>query len=163
MTPEQIDLVRSSFAKLLYDKEGAGRLFYDRLFTIAPELRPLFKIDIDGQGRKLMDTLGVAVSALRNMPALTSTLADLGKRHRGYGVKSGDYSKVGEALLWTLEKGLGPAFDAKTRDAWSELYVFVAAVMEPGLATKLRAPSNPFFRPAHAPSPASRPLDCPTA
>lgn len=134
MTPDHIDLIRSSFAKVFYDKDAAGRLFYDRLFIIAPELRPLFKTGIDVQGRKLMDTLSVAVSALRNMPALTSTLEDLGSRHRRYGVEPRHYAKVGEAMLWTLEKSLGPAFDTPVRAAWSQLFVFVSGVMEPRLA-----------------------------
>lgn len=131
MTPQQIDIIRSSFAQVVYKRAELGLLFYERLFAIAPELKPLFKTDIREQARKLMDTLGVAVSALRDMPALTLTLQDLGRRHRGYGVSEKHYAKVGEALIWTLEKGLGPAFDAQTRTAWTELYRTVAATMEP--------------------------------
>lgn len=135
MSPDQTKLIRSSFARVLYQKDAAGRLFYDRLFAIAPDLRPLFKMDIDEQARKLMDTLAVAVSALRDLPALTKALQDLGHRHRTYGVGPHHYAKVGEALLWTLEKGLGSAFDAPTRAAWTELYGVIAVTMEPKVAS----------------------------
>jgi hemoglobin-like flavoprotein len=131
MTPQQVDLIRSSFAKVLHQRDAAGRLFYDRLFTIAPEVRSLFPDDINPQARKLMDTLAVAVNALRDAPTLTATLQDLGHRHRTYGVNPNHYAKVGEALLWTLEKGLGPSFDEPTREAWTALYGVVAATMEP--------------------------------
>jgi hypothetical protein len=36
MTPEQIDLVQSSFAKVAPIAETAAGLFYNRLFEIAP-------------------------------------------------------------------------------------------------------------------------------
>ena len=134
MQQADIDLVRASFAKVLHIRSEAGRLFYDRLFTIAPQVRPLFKTDIDEQARKLMDTLAIAVGALRDPAALTATLEDLGRRHRRYGAQPGHYAKVGEALLWTLEKGLGSSFDAKTRAAWVKLYDTVSEMMEPRAA-----------------------------
>ena len=134
MTPQQIDLVRASFAKVLYQKETAGRLFYDRLFEIAPEVRPLFKTEIDVQARKLMDTLAVAVGALRDTPGLTATLQALGQRHDAYGAEPRHYARVGEALLWTLEKGLGPAFDSDTRAAWTALYGVVSTTMQARVA-----------------------------
>jgi hemoglobin-like flavoprotein len=76
-----------------------------------------------------MDTLALAVGMLRDMPTLVITLEGLARRHVGYGVKDEHYDKVGEALLWTLEKGLGDAFTAQVRDAWAALYVAVAQIM----------------------------------
>ena len=130
MTPEQIQLVRLSFVKVMDIKAAAGRLFYERLFTIAPEVRPMFKGDIGAQADKLMETLGVAVSALKNPAALSPILAQLAKRHKGYGVRDEHYDKVGEALLWTLEQGLGEAFTPEVKQAWAELYGNVATTMK---------------------------------
>ena len=42
MTPEQVDLVQDSFAKVAPIADKAADLFYDRLFAIAPEVRRLF-------------------------------------------------------------------------------------------------------------------------
>jgi len=130
MTPGQIQLVRLSFVKVMDIKAAAGRMFYERLFTIAPEVRPMFKSDIGAQADKLMETLGVAISALKNPAALSPILAQLAKRHTAYGVRDEHYDKVGEALLWTLEKGLGEAFTPEVRKAWAELYGHVAASMK---------------------------------
>jgi hemoglobin-like flavoprotein len=129
MTPEQAQIIKLTFAQVMRDRDRVGRMFYDRLFSIAPEVKPLFKGDIAEQSRKLMDTLALAVGMLRDMPTLVITLEGLARRHVGYGVKDEHYDKVGEALLWTLEKGLGDAFTAQVRDAWTALYVAVAQIM----------------------------------
>jgi hemoglobin-like flavoprotein len=129
MTPEQAQIIKLTFAQVMRDRDKVGRMFYDRLFSIAPEVKPLFKGDIAEQSRKLMDTLALAVGMLRDMPTLVITLEGLARRHVGYGVKDEHYDKVGEALLWTLEKGLGEAFTAQVRDAWTALYVAVAKIM----------------------------------
>ena len=50
----------------------------------------------------------------------------------GYGVKAEDYKKVGDALLWTLEQGLGDAFSEDVRQAWVRTYDMVARVMIAG-------------------------------
>ena len=64
MTPEQISLVQSSFAKVAPIADEAATLFYARLFQIAPDVRPLFKGDLEDQGRKLMAALGTVVRSL---------------------------------------------------------------------------------------------------
>ena len=130
MTPEQIKLVRMTLSQILDRKVETGRMFYDRLFTIAP--RGLFKDDIDAQARKLMDTIAVAISSLRDPAALKTMLEDLGRRHVEYGAQDAHYDKVGEALLWTLEKVLGAAFTPQVREAWATLYGAVAATMKSG-------------------------------
>jgi hemoglobin-like flavoprotein len=129
MTPEQAQIIKLTFAQVMRNKDAVGLMFYDRLFEIAPEVKPLFKGDIAGQSRKLMDTLALAVGMLRDMPTLVMTLQGLARRHVGYGVKDEHYDKVGEALLWTLENGLGDAFTPQVRDAWAALYTTVANVM----------------------------------
>jgi hemoglobin-like flavoprotein len=129
MTPEQAQIIKLTFAQVMRERDKVGRMFYDRLFSIAPEVKPLFRGDIAEQSRKLMDTLALAVGMLRDMPTLVITLEGLARRHVGYGVKDEHYDKVGEALLWTLEKGLGDAFTAQVREAWTALYVAVAKIM----------------------------------
>jgi nitric oxide dioxygenase len=130
MTPEQIQLVRLSFVQVMDIKAAAGRMFYERLFAIAPELRPMFKSDIGAQADKLMETLGVAIGLLKNPTALSRTLTQLAHRHVAYGVHDEHYDKVGEALLWTLERGLGDAFTPELKMAWSDLYDYVATAMK---------------------------------
>src|ERR1700761_6744556 len=108
MTPNQIRLIQESFAKVAPISEQAAALVFRRLFEIAPEVKPLFRGDMKEQGRKLMATLTVVVNGLSNLDAILPAASALARRHVAYGVKPGHYAPVGEALLWTLERGLGP-------------------------------------------------------
>jgi len=129
MTPHQIELVQTSFAKVAPISETAASLFYGRLFEIAPEVKPLFQGDISEQGRKLMATLGVVVKGLTNLEAVLPAAKSLAKKHVSYGVKPDHYRPVGEALIWTLEKGLGDDFTPEIRDAWLAAYGALSGVM----------------------------------
>ncbi|MBN9052065.1 MAG: hemin receptor [Rhizobiales bacterium] len=130
MTPEQGQLVRLSFVQVMDQKQDVGRIFYDRLFAIAPDLRPLFKSDIDQQAQKLMDMLALAIGQLKNPAGLAAMLESLGRRHAGYGVQDQHYAIVGEALIWSLQKVLGADFTPVLRDAWVALYTVAADVMK---------------------------------
>ena len=129
MTPEQVQIIKLTFAQAMNSKDQIGKLFYERLFAIAPDTKALFRGRIDEQARKLMDTLALAIASLRDTPTLVSTLEALAKRHVGYGVRDDHYDKVGEALLWTLQQGLGKAFTPHAREAWTALYGTVSTVM----------------------------------
>ena len=89
----------------------------------------MFKGDIEAQAGKLMDTLAIAISQLKDLPTLVKILEGLAVRHVGYGVRDEHYDKVGEALIWTLERGLGAAFTSELRAAWIALYTTAADVM----------------------------------
>jgi hemoglobin-like flavoprotein len=144
-TPQQLQLVRQSFAKIAPIAEQAAEVFYGRLFEIAPRLRPLFKGDIKAQGRKLMSTIGFAVGRLQQLPELVPVVQDLGRRHAAYGVKDEHYDIVAEALLWTLGQGLGPDFTPDVKEAWVSVYMTLATTMRSSAATGwfIRQPLRP--------------------
>lgn len=130
MTPNAQRLVRESFAKVAPNATAVGSMFYERLFVLDPALRPLFKGDMGEQGRKLMAMIGTAVANLHRLHTILPTVQDLGRRHAGYGVEPSHYQTVAEALLWTLEQGLGGEFTPETRQAWAECYTTVASAMQ---------------------------------
>jgi hemoglobin-like flavoprotein len=129
MTETDITLIRESFAHLHRRKAETARLFYDRLFEIAPEVRPLFKADIAAQGAKLMETLLVAIASLNDRDGLIILLEKLGRGHRAYHVEPGHYDQVGAALIWTLRTSLGTGFTPEIERAWTTLYGDIAATM----------------------------------
>ncbi|MGE3308409.1 MAG: globin family protein [Limisphaerales bacterium] len=130
LTSREIELVQKSWSQVLPIVDTAAGLFYGRLFELDPALRPLFKTDITEQGRKLMKMINVAVGGLDNLGALVPAVQDMGRRHTGYGVRDKDYETVGAALLWTLEKGLGPAFTPDVKAAWTKVYTILATTMQ---------------------------------
>lgn len=129
MTPEQVRLVQQSFSKVAPISESAAELFYGRLFETAPEVKPLFRGDMKEQGRKLMATLAVVVNGLADLPAILPAASALAKKHVGYGVKAEHFGPVGAALLWTLERGLGPEWTPALATAWTEAYTLLSAYM----------------------------------
>jgi len=129
MTPEQVNLVQQSFAKVAPISEQAAVLFYDRLFEVAPGVKAMFPADMTEQRKKLMATLAVVVNGLGNLEAVLPAASALAKRHVSYGAKPAHYPVVGGALLWTLEKGLGDAWTPETAAAWTAAYGTLSGYM----------------------------------
>jgi hemoglobin-like flavoprotein len=129
MTPTQIILVKDSFRKVMPIADAAASLFYARLFELDPTLRPMFRGDMVSQGKKLMSVLGMTVAMLHRMEMILPQVREMGVRHAEYGVAERHYATVGEALLWTLEKGLGPEFTPEVREAWVSTYSLIATTM----------------------------------
>ena len=130
MTPEQVAMVQESFKKVVPIAGTAADLFYDRLFEIAPDVRPLFPHDMKEQKMKLITMLATAVTNLHQAEKIIPAVEALGKRHAAYGVTAAHYEPVGAALLWTLEQGLGPDFTPPLKAAWTETYMTLAGVMQ---------------------------------
>jgi hemoglobin-like flavoprotein len=129
MESNEIALVQKSFAEVKPISVQAAALFYSRLFEIAPAVKPLFKGDMAEQGQKLMGTLAYVVEGLADLPSLLPAASALAKRHVVYGAKPEHYGPVGEALLWTLEQGLGPKWTVETAEAWSKAYKTLSGYM----------------------------------
>ncbi len=137
MNARQKALAQISFAQIRPVAETAAALFYHRLFELDPGLRPLFKGNLQEQGRKLVEMLGVLVKGLDRPEGILPSIAALGRRHADYGVEEKDYETVGAALLWTLEQGLGPSFTPEVKEAWTALYRLVADTMRASRARTL--------------------------
>ena len=132
LTARDIMLVRASFSLIVPIQDTVASLFYDRLFVIAPELRPLFRDDLGRQKRKLMNLLTTCIGRLHDFSALAPGIRKLGARHVGYGVKPQHYATIGETLLWTLAHSLGAAFEPELRSAWVKVYELLAKTMQAG-------------------------------
>jgi hemoglobin-like flavoprotein len=157
LTRHQILLVQHTFRQLRPVSDQVADLFYTRVFELNPELRPMFPSDLRAQGKKLMVALGTTVNGLSDPDRLLPAMDGLARRHVGYGVKPEHFDTVGHALLWALEKGLGPVFTADVKQAWTDAYRFLSSYM-------LRAwqvPAPPP-QPSSQPAPAVRPRAAPS-
>ena len=129
MTPKQVAQVQQSFAMVAPVADEAAARFYGRLFEIAPHLRPMFRGDIAEQGRKLMATLAFVVNGLTRLDTILPAASALAKRHVDYGVRPDHYRPVGMALLWTLERSLGPQWTPDLAAAWTAAYTTLTDYM----------------------------------
>lgn len=130
LTDSQIEMVQESFAKVVPIADTAASIFYGRLFEIAPQVKPMFgNADMSEQGKKLMTTIGIAVKGLTDLEKIVPTVQRLGVAHIEYGVKKEHFPIVGEALLYTLEQGLGEDWSAELSEAWATTYQVLADTM----------------------------------
>ncbi len=130
MNSDQIKLVQKTFEKVRPISEAVAELFYNRFFELNPSFKSLFKGDMKTQSKMLMQIIDYAVTGLDKLDTILPTIQDLGKRHVGYGVKEEYYETVGEALLWTLEQGLGRDFTPEVKDAWAAAYKLLSDTMK---------------------------------
>ena len=129
MTEQQIQSVQQSWSGVLPMAKEAGLIFYEKLFALAPEVRPLFAKDISSQANKLVTILGYVVSKLKHMDELLPEVQKLGARHAGYGTEPKHYEVVGQCLLATLQEGLGDAWTPEVKNAWITAYNTLKKVM----------------------------------
>lgn len=121
--------IRQNWANAIAAKDIVGQLFYENLFAIAPETRPMFPASLEDQGRKLVQTLSWIVDHLDHTDDLTAGAEALAVRHVGYGVTPDQYGAVGEALIATLQVGLGDGFNEDDKDAWLRVYASLSQLM----------------------------------
>lgn len=144
ITDAEKAVIKDSWRLVVPIAETAADLFYKKLFELRPEYRRLFPDDMRAQKRKLIAMLGFIVKSLdwpesawrETVPEdddLCLIVLALGRRHSDlYHVPDSSYEVVGEALLWTLDYGLGKKFDAPTRAAWTHVYTLLALTMKMG-------------------------------
>lgn len=144
LTDEDKKLILSSWRLVVPIAETAADLFYRRLFEIRPAYRQLFPEDLAKQKRKLVTMLSFIVKSMDWMASqwqedvapeddLCLIVLAMGRRHTSlYHIPDESYEPVGQALLWTLEQGLGQAFTDDVRAAWTRLYGVVSTTMRMG-------------------------------
>ena len=144
LTNEHKEAIRRSWQLVVPIGDTAADLFYKRLFELEPRYRSLFPQDMAPQKRKLLAMLAFIVKSV-DWPEeawqesvnpeedLFLVVLALGRRHSElYEVPDASYDTVAEALLWTLDYGLGEAFSEEVRDAWVTMYTLVAKTMKMG-------------------------------
>jgi hemoglobin-like flavoprotein len=144
LTEDDKAVIRETWRLVVPIADTAADLFYKRLFELEPSYRALFTGDLTAQKKKFLSMLAFIVKGL-DWPesAWRETVAEeddlflvvlaLGRRHSDlYKIPEKSYGVAAEALLWTLDYGLGKKFDDAARKAWTEVYTLVATAMKMG-------------------------------
>ena len=139
MHKESLERVRQSVALLLPQAAEATRVFYDRLFTVAPETRGLFKIDMDVQRQHFTAALSVILKNLTMLDVLAEPLRELGSGHAKVGVRPQHYPVVRDAMLHAMAQVLHAAWTPELAADWQELLDTVSRIMMSGGTQTLAA------------------------
>lgn len=138
LNTEQIKLITKTFQKAAATSEESTSIFYNRLFEIAPEMKPIFiDIDIKRLSDKLFKILKITIGSISQPHLLAPALHQLGTRHRGYGAEPKMYVPMGEALLWMLAHQNGDVWSDEAQFAWKVTYDFMAHTAIEALENKI--------------------------
>ena len=128
-----VEILVNSFEKVKPHANEFAASFYENLFQLYPEVKPLFaNTDMGNQEKKLLNSLVLVVENLRNPEALEPVLKALGGRHVGYGAIPKYYGPVGESLLLTFEQYLLEDWTPEVKKAWLNAYRAITALMLKG-------------------------------
>ena len=145
LTDQDKALIQRSWKLIVPIKETAADLFYRRLFELRSDYRALFPEEMGAQKRKLITMLAFVVRALDWPESVWEQTVDensdlflvllaLGRRHRElYQIPDESYDTVRDALIWTLDQGLGEAFTQEVKLAWTKVYMVIATTMKMGV------------------------------
>jgi hemoglobin-like flavoprotein len=137
MTPEQVAVVRTSYASLGDATTMAGD-FYARLFALDPSAELLFTDGPDVMAGKFAAELAALVEAISEFGEFAARARELGTRHAAYGVQTTHYHSACEALVGSLAEHLGERWNSTVEAAWRRAYNLVAELMMSAAATTQR-------------------------
>jgi len=125
-----IELLENTFAALEPQADKLVERFYEELFSQHPAVKPLFKnTDPKTQPKKLLTSLKLVVSSLREPKKLEKALHQMGKKHQQYGALEAHYPAVAETLLGVMEELAGELWTDEVEESWSQALNFVASTM----------------------------------
>jgi methyl-accepting chemotaxis protein len=136
----EVEILEESFDLVAPQGDELMVRFYDRLFEVAPAVKPLFaNVDMDRQRKALLNMLVIIRESLRDLDDVVPDLQALGAKHLEWGAKPEHYPVVGEVLLGEMAALGGDAWKPEYTAAWQEAYGVVQDVMLAGAAAATTA------------------------
>jgi hemoglobin-like flavoprotein len=130
MTPSQIAAVERTLEAVDVDVLVVD--FYRRAFEADPDVAAMFTSDPALQRRRFAIELRTIVGSIRDLDAFRVAAADLGARHRDYGVRATHYRTMGAALLASLAAATGDTWTDQVEEAWTLAYNLISEAMLAG-------------------------------
>jgi hemoglobin-like flavoprotein len=129
MTPQQKEIVRTTFETIKAKKEYFSEVLYKKLFELEPKSQALFRGDMVEQRRKLMRMLQISVEHLDNPAELQPMLFNLGQIHHSFGIEPHQFSSFGDALVFSVHVVLGSEYTPEAEQAWRAVYQYLDSTM----------------------------------
>lgn len=125
-----VKLVRDTWRMVEPYLPEIAEYFYSMLFTLAPETRDAFPINMEVQRDRLVRALLHIIQLVDRPEDLAPFLHHLGTDHRKFGVAPQHYEALGTSLLAALKAHLGEAWTPEVERAWAEAYTIIARAMQ---------------------------------
>jgi nitric oxide dioxygenase len=135
LTTSEIQLVKRTFEMVTPLADTFALIFYDRLFYLSPQVRPLFITDMSVQRQKLMNMMILVVRGLDQPEFFIEELRQMGLRHASYRVEPDNYLIMIEAVVWALNECLGEQLTEEMYSAWKNTLTLVSDIMLEGASS----------------------------
>ena len=122
ITKQQEQLIQSTFWRVASLSETAAVVFYAQAVEIEPALRRVLTVHPQERGGKFLRLLRAAVRSANERETITAAIENVGIPSAGFGIRPQYYPAVIDALLVTLELGLGEGFTPEVKEAWMAAY-----------------------------------------
>jgi nitric oxide dioxygenase len=132
MNPHQKELIKATIPILRASGEDLTKYFYNRMFTNHPELRNIFNMGNQANGRQ-KSALANAVLAyaenIDNPAVLLNVLKGIGTKHVSLNIQPEQYKIVGANLIGSIAEVVGEAATPEILEAWTAAYNELAQIM----------------------------------
>lgn len=132
LTPEQVQIIRSTVPVLQQHGNDITSLFYRTMIDENPELRNIFNQANQfnqHQPKALAGALYAYASHIDDLGALSPAVEKMSQRHASLYVRPDQYDIVGKYLLWAMGQVLGSALTPEILEAWTKAYWQLAEVL----------------------------------
>lgn len=126
---QMVRLIRESWAVVEPHSDEVSRFFYGMLFSLAPNVRELFPVNMQVQRSRLLRALIHVIHMVDRPDDLLPFLHQLGRDHRKFGVVISHYESLGTALLAAVKRFAGDSWTDEVERAWAEAYTVMASAM----------------------------------
>ena len=136
-----LEALETSFDLIAPRGDELMDVFYARLFTTAPGVKPLFAgADMARQKSMLLGALVLLRKSLRDLDAVVPKLHEMGARHVAYGARPEYYPVVGSVLIASMAEVAGEAWTPEFERAWTAAFdVGAGAMLECAQSVQLAA------------------------
>ncbi|MEN2401454.1 NO-inducible flavohemoprotein [Flavobacterium sp. MC2016-06] len=132
MNASQKELIKATIPILKESGEVLTNYFYARMFKAHPELKNLFNMGNQANGKQ-KSALANAVLAyaenIENPSVLIDVLKGIGAKHRSLNIQPEQYKIVGTHLIASIGEVVGEAATQEILDAWTIAFYQLADIM----------------------------------
>ena len=131
LTPNQIDIVKSTIPLLESAGSKITEHFYTRMFSHNPELKNIFNMSHQHSGRQsvaLFNAVAAYAKYIDDLPVLQAAVERIAHKHTSFDIRPEQYDIVGHHLIHTLKELAPDAFTSEVEDAWTAAYQQLADI-----------------------------------
>jgi len=131
LSAQTMAIVKSTVPLLESAGVAITQHFYQRMFQFNPELKDIFNMTNQHNGRQqfaLFSAIAAYAKNIDNLAVLTDTVERVAHKHTSFFIQPEHYDIVGHHLIETLRELAPEAFTAEVEQAWTEAYQFLAKI-----------------------------------